>query len=159
MKYSALEGYGNKYWPICSSVLAYRNIFPDREAYQATVYRVKKSQTLLLRPCMHRHKTFFTSGSSAPGKVDLEGDSTSWLVGILAVSSVQPHGLPLHRSYGPIRIFFPASYSWQSGVLFGQSFSIVLLFQPLRGLPCLGSFSGDSHIRHIEGPPFWGSNL
>ena len=39
-KYSTLEGYGNQYWPICSSILAWRTPLPDREAWQATVYRV-----------------------------------------------------------------------------------------------------------------------
>ena len=46
-KYSALEGYGNQYWPICSSILAWRTPLPDREAWQATVYSVAKSQTRL----------------------------------------------------------------------------------------------------------------
>ena len=56
------------------------------------------------------------------------------------------------RSYGPIRVFFRASCSWRSEGLFGQSFSIALPIQALRGLPCLGSFSVVWHIRHIEGP-------
>ena len=46
-KYSALEGYGDQYWPICSSMLAWRTPFPDRKARQATVYRVAKSWTRL----------------------------------------------------------------------------------------------------------------
>ena len=37
-KYSALEGYGNQYWPIHSSILAQRIPLPDREAWQATVF-------------------------------------------------------------------------------------------------------------------------
>ena len=41
-KYSALEGYGNQYWPICSSILAWRTPLPDREAWQATVYRSQR---------------------------------------------------------------------------------------------------------------------
>ena len=45
------------------------------------------------------------------------------------------------RSYGSIRVFFWASCSWPSEGLFGQSFSIALPVQALRGLPCLGSFS------------------
>ena len=36
-KHGALEGYGTRYWPICSSILAWRTPFPDREAWQATV--------------------------------------------------------------------------------------------------------------------------
>ena len=31
----------------------------DREAWQATVYRVAKSWTPPKQPCVHRHKTFF----------------------------------------------------------------------------------------------------
>ena len=58
-----------------------------------------------------------------------------------------------HRSYGPIRVFFWGSCSWRSEGLFGQSFSIALLVQALRGLPCLGSFSVVLRIRHIEGHP------
>ena len=58
----------------------------------------------------------------------------------------------LHRrSYGPIRVFFWASCSWQSEGLFGQSFSVALPIQALRGLPCLGSFSVVLLVRHIEG--------
>ena len=63
----------------------------------------------------------------------------------------------LHWSYGPIRVFFPASCSWRSEDLFGQSSSIALPIQALRGLPCLGSFSVVLHVRHIEGPPCLGS--
>ena len=61
-----------------------------------------------------------------------------------------------HRSYGPIRVFFRASGSWQSEGLFGQSFSIAPPIQALRGLPCLGSFSVVQHIRHIEEAPLAG---
>ena len=46
-KYSALEGYGDQYWPIHSSMLAWRTPFPDREVREATVYRVAKSWTQL----------------------------------------------------------------------------------------------------------------
>ena len=44
-KYSALEGYGNKYWPIRSSILAWRTSFLDTDAWQATVYKVAKLDT------------------------------------------------------------------------------------------------------------------
>ena len=48
-KYSALEGYGNQYWPIHSNILAWRTPSPppNREAWQATIYRIAKSRTLL----------------------------------------------------------------------------------------------------------------
>ena len=61
------------------------------------------------------------------------------------------------RSYGPMRVFFWASCSWQSEGPFGQSFSVALPVQALRGLPCLGSFSVVWWIGHIEGPPWVGS--
>ena len=41
-KYASLERYGNKYWPVCSNMFAWRTPLPDREAWQATVYRVAK---------------------------------------------------------------------------------------------------------------------
>ena len=59
--------------------------------------------------------------------------------------------------YGPIRVFFRASCSWQSEGLFGQSFSIALPIQALRGLPYLAPFSVVPQVRHIEGPPWAGS--
>ena len=58
-----------------------------------------------------------------------------------------------YRSYGTIRVFFQASCSWHSEGLFGQSFSVALPVQALRGLPCLGSFSIIQHVRYIEGGP------
>ena len=50
-------------------------------------------------------------------------------------------GCPSHRSYGPIRVSFWASCSWQSEGLFGQSSSIAPPGQALKGLSCLGCFS------------------
>jgi len=64
-----------------------------------------------------------------------------------------------HRSYSSIRVFFPASCSWWSEGLFGQSFSMVPPIQALTGLPCLGSFSVVWCIRHIEGAPWLSPTL
>ena len=61
------------------------------------------------------------------------------------------------RGYGPIRVFFQASCSWQSEGLFGQSFSVALPIQALRGLPYLASLSVVPQVKHIEGPPWVGS--
>ena len=58
-----------------------------------------------------------------------------------------------HRSYGLIRIFFRAFCSWRSEGLFGQSFSMALPIQALKGLPCLGAFSVVWCVKHIEGGP------
>ena len=98
---------------------------------------------------------FLTCGSSALVRVEHEGDATAWLVGTLAATNVQGHGLPLPQELCPIRVFCWASCSWPSEGLFGQSFSVGRPIQALRGLPCLGSFSVLQCIRHIEAP-IWG---
>ena len=159
-KYSALEGYGNPYWPIRPSILAWRTPFPDREAWQATVYRVAKSRTLLKQSYVHRSKTFFFAcGSSGPVRVEHKGGTAAWLAGILAVPSCRDMDCLRCRSYGPIRVFFHASCSWQSEGLFSQFLSVALQVQALRGLPCLRSFSVVWCVRHIEGAPGLGPTL
>ena len=137
--YSTLEGYGNQYWPICSSILTWRTCLPDREAWQATVYRVAKSRTLLKQPCAHRHETSFSCDSPASVRVEGEGGTASWLAGTLAALSMQGHRLP--PTQGPVRAFFQASCDWRSEGLFGQSFSIA------------------PPIRHLEGSLAWGPSL
>ena len=44
--------------------------------------------------CVHRNKTFFVCGSSAPVRVEREGGAAAWLVGTLKAPSVQGHRLP-----------------------------------------------------------------
>ena len=64
----------------------------------------------------------------------------------------------LHRrSYGPLRVFFRTSCSWQSEGLCDQSFSVAPTFQALGGLPRLESFSIVWQVRHIDGTPWLGS--
>ena len=118
-----------------------------------------QSQTLPKRPCMHRHKILLACGSSDPMRVEHEGGTAGWLVGTLVAPSVQGHGLPPCRSYGPIRVFFQASCLWRSEALSHQSFSVALPIQALRGFPCLGSFSVDWRVRHLKGHPGWGPAL
>ena len=103
----ALEGYSNQYWPICSSILAWKTSLPDREAWQATVYRVPKSQTRPKRPCMHRCKTFFSfvCGSPFPVSVEHDGDAAAWLAGTLMVPGVQGHGPPPTQELWPYQSF------------------------------------------------------
>ena len=67
---------------------------PDREAWQATVYRVAKSQTQPKQPCVHRRRTLFACGSSAPVGVECEGALAAWLVGTPVVPSVQRYAPP-----------------------------------------------------------------
>ena len=48
--------------PVLANMLQYsclENPLPDREAWQATIYRVARSLTLSMWPCVHRCKTFF----------------------------------------------------------------------------------------------------
>ena len=68
---------------------------------------------------------FFACGSSAPVRVEREGGAVVWLVGTLAMQSVQGHGLPLLQelwSYQSL-FFLNLLYLALRG-LFGQSFSI-----------------------------------
>ena len=158
-KFNALEGYGNQYWPIRFSILAWRTPLPDREAWQATVYRVSESWTLPKWTCTHRLKTFFACGSSAPVRGECEGNAAAWLAGTLAAPSLQGHGHPLPQELRPYQSLFWASCSWWSEGLFGQSFSVAPPIQALRGLPCLGSFSVVPRVSHLKRHPGWGPTL
>ena len=55
---------------------------------------------------MHRCKTLFACGSSAPVGVECEGGAAAWLAGTLAVPSVQGHGLPQLQELSPYQNFF-----------------------------------------------------
>ena len=94
-KYSAVEGYGNQYWPTHSSIVAWRTPLPEREAWQATVYRVAKSQTLLSDPAHIDTRLFFACGSTALVRVERESGTAAWLEGTLPAPSVQGQRLPL----------------------------------------------------------------
>ena len=78
------------------------------------------------------------------GRVKCAGTRTASTTGVMALSES----------------FFKPLNSWRSEGLFGQSFSIALTVQALKGLPCLGSFSVVGCVRHIEGPlPDWDPTL
>ena len=53
---------------------------------------------------MHRCKTFFACGSSAPLRVDREGGTAAWVTGTMAVPSVQ--GLPQLQELWPYQSLF-----------------------------------------------------
>ena len=70
----------------------------DREAWQATVYRVTKSWTGPKDPVRIDKRLFFfffACGSSAPVRVEHEGGAAAWFVGTLVAPNVQGHRLPL----------------------------------------------------------------
>ena len=129
-------------------ILASRTPLPDREAWQVTVYKVRlcrhmsaKSQTRPKQPCTHRCKTFLPVAVLPQRELSVK---VAWLVGLQGPWQCQVcrnTDCLRHRSYGPIRVFFPVSCSWRPESLFGQSFSIAPPILALRGLPCLGSFS------------------
>ena len=130
----------------------------DRGAWQATVYRVAKSRTELKRPCKYKHKTFFFLPVAALSQwglsmkvVQLPGLGGPWRRQVCRDTDCLRG-----RSYGLIRGFFPASCSWWSGGLFGQSFSVAPPIQVLRGIPCLGSISV-FRLQAFRGPPWVGS--
>ena len=108
-KHGALKAYGSQYWQISSHIFAWRPNLPNREAWQAIVYRLSKSWTLK-RPCMHRLKTFFffffACGSSVPVKVEREGGADAWLVGTLEAPSVEGHRLPPLQESWPYQSLF-----------------------------------------------------
>ena len=85
-------------------------------------------------------------------RVEREGGTAAWLVGILGSTKCAGTWTASTTGVMALSVFFRASCSWQSEGLFGQSFSIALPIQALRGLPYLGSFSVVQLIRHIEGP-------
>ena len=79
---------------------------PDREAWQGTVYRVTKSWIRPKQPCMHKRKSFFACGSSAPVRVEHEGGAAAWIAGTLVAPSVQEYGLSPPQELWPYRNLF-----------------------------------------------------
>ena len=93
-KYSGLEGDGNLYWPIYSSILAWRTPFLTEKSGRPQSTG-SQSRTRLKQPYAHRCETFFACGSSAPVRIEREGVAAAWLLGALVATSVQGHALPL----------------------------------------------------------------
>jgi len=137
-----------------SSILTWRNFLPAREAWQATVYRVTRSQTLPKWPCVHRHKTFWPAAALPQWDLSVKVAQLLGLQGPWQCQVCRDMHCLHCRSSGHIKVFFPASYSWRSEGLFGQSFSTAPLMQVLRRLPSVDSFSAVWCVRHLEGP-FW----
>ena len=103
--------------------------------------------------CTDSRLLFFPCGSSDPVRLSMKVVQRLNLQGPWWRQVCRDMDCLHRRSYGPITVFFRASYSWQSEGLFGQSFSLAPPIQALRGLPCLGSFSVVWCIRHIEEAP------
>ena len=137
-----------------SSILAWRTLLPDREVWQATVYRITKSQTQPKWPVCVDTRCFFACGCSAPVRVECEGGSAALLSGILETPSVQGYGLPLPQELWPYRCLF---WSFLYLVIRRPLWPVFLCsstHSTLRRL--LGSFSALLHITHIERPSLAG---
>ena len=130
-----------------------KNPLSDREAWQACLQGRKESDTTEATWVHKCKRFFFACDSSAPVRVEHEGGAVAWFAGTLEAPSCRDTDCLCRRSYGPMRVFFRTSCSWQSEGLFGQSFSVALPIQALRGFPCLRSFSVVQYVRHIELPP------
>ena len=66
----------------------------------------RKESDTTKAPCMHRCKTFFACGSSAPVRVEYEGGAAAWLAGTLVVPIVQNHKPPSWQELWPYRSLF-----------------------------------------------------
>ena len=93
---------------------------------------------------------FFAYGSSAPLKVEHEVNVAAWLVGTLASQVCRDTDCLHCGRYGPLRVFFQASCSWQSEGLFGQSFFVAPPIQTERA-PFPGVLLCRSACRSLEG--------
>jgi len=131
-----LEGYGNKYCPIHSCIHAWRAPLTEKPRRPQSTGSQRVGHNGGESVCIDA--SFFLPVAALPqwgvsGKVvQLLGLRGRWWHHVCRDTDC------LHwRSYSPIRVFFPASCSWQSEGLFGQSFSIASLIQALRGLPFL----------------------
>jgi len=106
-KYSALEGYGNQYWPVRSSILVWRTPLSNREAWQATVYRVGKSWTGPKWPCADKHKTFFLPVAALPQwQLSMKVVQLLGLWGPWQCQVCRDTDCLCSRSYVPIGVFF-----------------------------------------------------
>ena len=133
--------------------------FPDRGAWQATgPVGWQKVRHYRCNPVHIETRFFFACGSSAPVRVEREGDAAAWLAGTLLVPILQGPGLPLLQVLWPYQSFFEPLVAGDQKT-FLASLPGALPIQALRGLLCLGSFSVVGHIRHIKGPPWWGPTL
>ena len=95
MKYSALEGFGNQYWPVCSSILAWRTPLTQKPGRPQSTGLQRVEHDRSDPACIDPRLFFLACGSSAPVRVEHEGGTAAWLAGILAAPSVQGHRLPL----------------------------------------------------------------
>ena len=144
------RGYGNQYWPIYSSILAWRTPSQTEKPGRPPSTGSQRVGHNRSDPARIGARLFFACGNSAPRTVECEGRLA--LQGPWWPQVCRDMDCLRRRSYGPIRGVFTASCSWCSEGLVGQSFSEALPIQAPGKLPCLGS-SVVLLIRTIKGLP------
>ena len=107
-KYSALEGYDNQYWPIHSSILAWRTPLTEKPGKPQFTGPQRVEHNLSNPACIDATLFFFflACDSSAPVRVEREGGAAAWAAVTLVAPSVKGHRLSPGRSYGPISFLF-----------------------------------------------------
>ena len=112
-KHSALEGYGNRYWPIRSSVLAWRT--PTEKLSRPWSIWWQSAGHNQSDP-VHVSARLLACGGSAPLRVEYEGAAAAWLVGTLVVPRDQGHQLPPPQELCPVRVLSGASCRRSEGL-------------------------------------------
>ena len=107
-KYSALEGYGKQYWPIHSSILAWRTPSLTEKPGRPQSIGLQRVGLNQSNPMYIDARHFFACGSPAPVTVDGEGGAAAWLAGSLAAPSVPGRGLPPPQEFWPYQSLFPS---------------------------------------------------
>ena len=105
-KYSALEEYGNLYWPILFSILAWRTLSLKEKSGRPQSTGSQRVRHNRSNPACIDARIFFASGSSAPVRVECETGAAAWLAGTLVEPSVQGHALPLLQELRPYQSLF-----------------------------------------------------
>ena len=99
-KYSALEGYGNQYWPIHSSILVWRTPLSEKPGRPQSTesQRVGNDQN---DPLCIDPRLFFACASSASVRVEPEVGAAACVTGTLVAPSIQGDGLPYPQELCP----------------------------------------------------------
>ena len=100
--------------PVLANALQYsfsERPIPEREAWQATVYRVTKSPTQLKLPCTHRRKTFLSGVAVPQWEMTMKVAQVLGLRGLWWCQVCRDRDCLHCLSYGPVRVFFWASCS------------------------------------------------
>ena len=154
---SALEGDGSQYWPIRSSILAWRTLL------QASLQGHKELDTTEVTLHAQTQDCFLPVTGSAPVRTEREEGAAAWLVGTLAAQSVQGHGLPLPQELWPYPSLFcqplvsgDQTTSWASLCSSAHSGGA-----PLEGSLALGPslLLGASGTQRPPPAPDWGPTL